>query len=258
MRTATWNVNSVKARLARVLAWLEEFEPDVLCLQELKSTEESFPYEAIEGAGYHAAVHGQRTYNGVALLSRTPMEDVVTGMDDEDEAARLISGRLEGVTFLSAYFPNGRSVGSDAFAYKIRWMERLRAYLDEHLDPGDPVLLAGDFNVAPREHDVADPEKWSGSVLCVEESRKALERVRDWGFTDVFEKHHPEGGVYSWWDYRRLAFPRNDGLRIDHIFATSVLTDTSTGAFIDRDERKGKKTDKPSDHVPVVVDFEWP
>lgn len=259
MRIATWNVNSVKAREERLEAWLSEHRPDALCLQELKTTDEAFPSETVSGAGFRAAVYGQRTYNGVALLSPHEVEGVTRGFDGgDDDEARLIRGTIQGVHVLSAYFPNGRTVGSEAFAYKLDWMARLRDHLDRHLDPAEPVVLAGDFNVAPDALDVAEPEEWSASVLCAPEAREALAHVKAWGFVDVFRKHHPDGGVYSWWDYRRLAFPRNDGLRIDHVFATPVLAEHSTGAFIDRNQRKGKRDDKPSDHAPVVVDFAWP
>ena len=258
MRIATWNVNSVKAREQRLGDWLSRHHPDVLCLQELKTVDEGFPSETVRSAGYEAAVYGQKTYNGVALVTPHPIDDVVRGFGNGDPQARLIRGRVHGVTVISAYFPNGRSVGSEAFEYKLEWMTRLRDHLDQHLDPGAPVVLAGDFNVAPDADDVADVDKWKSSVLCDAAARRALEAIREWGFVDVFRKHNPQGGVYSWWDYRQLAFPRNDGLRIDHVFATPILADRSTSAFIDRDQRKGKRTDKPSDHAPVVVDFEWP
>lgn len=258
MRIATWNVNSVKAREERLRTWLAEHRPDALCLQELKTKDEAFPLETTSGAGFEAAVYGQRTYNGVAVLSPHEIGEVVRGFEDDDAEARLIQGTVLGIRVLSAYFPNGRTVGSEAFAYKLDWMTRLRDHLDRHLDPGEPVVLAGDFNVAPDALDVAEPDKWAASVLCTPEVREALEHIRAWGFVDVFRKHHPDGGIYSWWDYRRLAFPRNDGLRIDHVFATPVLAERSTGAFIDRNQRKGKKDDKPSDHAPVVVDFDWP
>lgn len=240
------------------MAWLDNFKPDVLCLQELKTTDEAFPRASIEEAGFKAAVYGQKTYNGVALLSPTPMERVSRGLGDGEEQSRIIQGTWGSVTVLSAYFPNGKSVGSESFTYKLDWMRRLLSYLEEHLDAGDPIVLAGDFNVAIDDRDANNPDRWSGSVLCDPAARKALADIRDWGFQDVFRKHHPDGGVYTWWDYRRLAFPKNDGLRIDHIYATRVLAETSTGAFVDRDQRKGKKTDIPSDHAPVVADFDWP
>lgn len=258
MKLVTWNVNSIRSRLDRVARWLHREQPDVVCLQELKVTDDAFPTDAIRDAGYHAAAYGQKTYNGVAILSLLEPKDVVRGMGptDHDPEARLIGADVDGVRVFSAYFPNGRTVGSDTYAYKLDWIRRLRAYLERTASPSDAVVLAGDFNVAPRDEDVANPERWGGSVLCHDDARRALEELREWGFVDVFEKHHPDGGVFSWWDYQMLAFPKNDGLRIDHIFATEPLARRCTGAFIDRNERKGKKTDTPSDHAPVVAEFE--
>ncbi len=255
MRIATWNVNSVKAREARVLGWLREHRPDALCLQELKTTDDHYPTEAVRGEGYDSAVFGQKAFNGVALISPHPIGEVSRGLENDDPQARLIAGVVRGVTVYSAYFPNGRTVGSEAYDYKLSWMARLLELLESRHDPGDPVVLTGDFNVAPDDLDAADPVKWAPSALCHPSVREALERIRAWGFVDVVRKHNPEGHLYSWWDYRRLAFPRNDGLRIDHVFATSVVAESSTGAWVDRDQRKGRKTDIPSDHAPVVADF---
>ena len=260
MRIATWNVNSVKARRDRVVGWLARHRPDVLGLQELKVADEGFPSEAVRGAGdrpHHFAVHGQKAFNGVALISPHPIGQVRRGMENDDPQARLIGGVVRGVTVYSAYFPNGRTVGSDAYDYKLAWMARLLEVIDARHSPLDPVVLTGDFNVAPDELDADQPEKWAPSVLCHSAVRDALERIRDWGFVDIVRKHNPDGRLYSWWDYRRLAFPRNDGLRIDHVFATEVVAKVSTGAWVDRDQRKGKKTDVPSDHAPVVADFDW-
>ena len=256
MRIATWNVNSVKAREARVVGWLRQHRPDVLGLQELKTTDEAYPAETVRAEGFESAVYGQRAFNGVALLSPHPIAGVRRGLDDDDPQARLIAGVVRGVTVYSAYFPNGRTVGSEAYDYKLAWMGRLLDLLDARHDPGDPVVLTGDFNVAPDDLDAQDPERWAPSVLCHPGAREALERIRGWGFVDVVREHNPEGRLYSWWDYRRLAFPRNDGLRIDHIFATKPLADASTGAWVDRNQRKGRKTDIPSDHAPVVADFD--
>ncbi len=266
MRIASWNVNSVRARQERVTGWLRRHRPGVLCLQELKTTAAAFPLEPIREAGYHAAIHGQKAFNGVALLSPEPVTGVRPGMDNDDPQARLIGGvattgvktsgaMTGGVTVYSAYFPNGRKVGSEAYDYKLSWMARLLELLEERHDPGDPVVLAGDFNVAPGDRDANNPEKWARSVLCHSAVREALEQIREWGFVDVVRKHNPDGGLFSWWDYRQLAFPRNDGLRIDHIFATAPVAEASTGAWVDRDQRKGRKTDVPSDHAPVVADF---
>jgi len=254
VKIATWNVNSIRARLERALAWLEKQQPDVVCLQELKATDEAFPLEPLREAGYHCAVFGQKTYNGVAVLSRVEPESVERGLSDEadDPQARLIAATIKGTHILSAYVPNGDVVGSEKYAYKLAWMERLRDHLERRFSPSDPLVLCGDFNVARDDKDVARPEEWGNSVLCHADAREALERIREWGFTDVFRKHHPEGGIYSWWDYRAGAFHRNDGLRLDHIFATEPVANRCTAAEVDRDERKGTK---PSDHAPVIAAF---
>ena len=257
MRIATWNVNSVKARQARLVQWLRDHRPDALCLQELKTTDDAYPVEAVRDVGFASAVYGQRAYNGVALISPHSITDVRRGTGDDDPQARLIGGTVNGVTVYSAYFPNGRSVGSESYGYKLAWMGRVLELLETRHDPGDPVVLAGDFNVAPDDQDAANPEQWAASVLCHADGRQALERIREWGLVDVVRKHNPQGHLYSWWDYRRLAFPRNDGLRIDHVFATLPVAEASTGAWVDRNQRKGRKTDIPSDHAPVVADFDF-
>ncbi len=254
MKIVAWNVNSVRAREQRALAWLRKAEPDVVCLQELKVVDGDFPREVFLEAGYHAAVHGQKTYNGVAILSRHEPEDVRVGLRDEveDPQARLVSARVAGVRVLSAYFPNGGEVGSDKYAYKLEWMARLRAYLDRECDPSEPLALCGDFNVARDDLDIAKPGNWVDTVLTTTEVRDALARIAEWGLRDVVREKNPDGGIYSWWDYRNLGFPKNDGLRIDHILATAPLADACTTACVDRDERKGEK---PSDHAPVVAEF---
>jgi exodeoxyribonuclease III len=254
MKIATWNVNSIRAREDRVVAFLEREHPDVVCLQELKVEEKDFPFERLQEAGYHAAVLGQRTYNGVAILSRAELTAVTKGMGDDvdDPAARLIDGTVDGIRIASAYFPNGQTVGSDKYEYKLEWMSRLLHWLDRTATPDDQIILCGDFNVAPEDRDVARPEEWAGSVLCHQQARDALERLRQWGLVDVFRRHNEDGGLYSWWDYRMLAFPKGNGLRIDHIYASRPVAARSTGARIDRNERKGKK---PSDHVPVIAEF---
>ena len=255
MKLATWNVNSIRAREARVLRWLESARPDVVCLQELKVTNEAFPYDALKDAGYFAAVHGQKTYNGVAILSRLEPEEVERGFGDggDDAQARLVAARIGGIQVVSAYVPNGAEVGSEKWAYKLEWMRRLREWLDRRHTKTDPVALCGDFNVAPEARDVCDPTRWKGSVLTHPDVRRALEDVRAWGLVDAFRLHHDEPGFYSWWDYRMLAFPKNQGLRIDHIDLSEPLAGRCTGAAIDRNERKGKQ---PSDHVPVVVELD--
>ncbi len=255
MKIASWNVNSVRSRLERLLRWLEKTGPDVVCLQELKATEDNFPFDPLRRAGYHAAVYGQKTYNGVAILAREEPVQVERGLDDDvdDPQARLIAAEVAGIQVLNAYVPNGQSVGSEKYDYKLAWLRRLTEYFERRYQPSQLLVLCGDFNVAPDDRDVANPKKWGASVLCHPASREALEDVCRWGLRDVFLQHHPEGGVYSWWDYRMLAFPKNDGLRIDHVFATESLARRCRAAEIDRDERKGTK---PSDHAPVVAVFE--
>ena len=255
MIVATWNVNSIRARLERLLAWLERARPDVVCLQELKVANEAFPMEAIRAAGYHSAFHGQKTYNGVAILSRGEPSDVKIGLADdvEDAQARLISASIAGVRVLSVYVPNGGTVGSEAWTYKLKWLSRLREHLARHFNPADAVLLCGDLNVAVDDADAARPEEWGDTVLCHAEARSALAAVMEWGLADAFRNHNPQGGIYSWWDYRQLGFPRNNGLRLDHILATAPLAARSTAAWVDRDERKGVK---PSDHAPVLAEFD--
>ena len=216
--------------------------------------EEDFPFEPLREAGYYAAVHGQRTYNGVAMLSRTEPREIRKSFEDgiEDPQARFLSVSIEEVRVLSVYVPNGSVVGSDKWDYKLAWFRRLRAYLDQNHDPSEPLALCGDFNVAPEDRDVANPDKWRDSVLCHEEGREALRDLCRWGLVDAFRRHRPEDGLYSWWDYRQLGFPKNDGLRLDHVFVTDTLAGRSGAAEIDRQERKGKQ---PSDHAPVIVRF---
>jgi exodeoxyribonuclease III len=254
MRIVTWNVNSIRTRLPRLLAALERHRPDVVCLQELKVAEEDFPSLELRGAGYESAVVGQKTYNGVAILGRRKLERVERSLDDaSDEQARFLSARLEGIRVLSVYVPNGGEVGSDKWAYKLEWLSRLRMHLDRNEDPQTPLALCGDFNVAPDDKDVKNPERWKGTVLCHPEARAALARVTSWGLVDAVNRIHPDGGIYSWWDYRMLGFAKNDGLRIDGVYVTAPLATRLRDASVDREERKGKK---PSDHAPVVVDFD--
>ena len=260
MKIATWNVNSVRARLERLLAWLKKTQPDIVCLQELKVPDADFPYDAVRDAGYHAAVHGQKTYNGVAILSRVEPHRVKQGMDDgvNDPQARFLAAEIGGVQVISAYVPNGQVVGSEAYAYKLDWLRRLRAFLETHFTPTAPLVLCGDFNVARDERDVASPAAWEETVLFHPTSRAALEELLGWGLADVFRQQHAEGGLYSWWDYRMLAFPKNEGLRLDYLFATQPLASRCIAAEIDRAERKGEK---PSDHAPVIAVFDrfkWP
>ncbi len=254
MKIASWNVNSIKARKERLLAWLPRQAPDVVCLQETKVPDAAFPHDELEQAGYHAIAHGQKSYNGVAILSRSPAEEVCVGLDDgeDDSQARLIAARIQGVRVVSAYVPNGGAPGSDKLRYKLAWLARLRAYLERNCDRDAPLVLCGDLNVAPDERDVARPEEWNDTVLCLPEVRAAFGELLRWGLIDCFRQQHPEGGLYSWWDYRQLGFPKNNGLRIDHVLATRPLAERCVSAAIDREQRKGKL---PSDHAPVIAEF---
>lgn len=255
MRVATWNVNSIRARRQHVLDWLDAVEPEVLCLQELKMTEEEFPREQLSARGYEAAVLGQKTYNGVAILSRLPLHEVTAGLQDgdDDPQARLIAAEVDGTNILSAYFPNGGEVGSDKYEYKLLWMKRLRKYLRRRFDPSrDRVALCGDFNVAPFDDDIGRPAEWRSSVLACDEVREALEDLASFGLHDVVRPFHPQGGVFSWWDYRGRGFERGNGLRIDHVYVTESLARRTIGAIVDREPRRLKS---PSDHAPVMVEF---
>lgn len=255
LKLATWNINSIRAREERLLAWLDRWQPDVLCLQELKVVDEAFPAQPLEERGYHCTVFGQKTYNGVAILSKSEPTDILRGFEEgPDEAdSRLIAALIDGVQVLSAYFPNGGEVGSDKWEYKLRWFEQLRAYLERRFDPAvDQVALCGDFNVAPYPDDVSI-EEFEGTVLANPEIRAALARIRDFGLVDVVRPFFPMGHVYTWWDYRGGGFERNHGLRIDHVYCTPPLAERVIGAFVDKDERRGKGA---SDHVPVIVEIE--
>jgi exodeoxyribonuclease III len=255
MKIASWNVNSVRARQERLVNWLKAHQPDVLCLQELKCVDADFPTEAVREVGYHAVTHGQKTYNGVAILAKTEPSDVVRGLSDgvEDSHARLIAATVNGVRVVSAYVPNGQAVDSPAYVYKLEWYARLRRYLDSRHQPDEPLVLCGDWNVAPEPIDVYDPAAWEGQTLFTLKERDALQRMCAFGLADTFRKLYPAlEKKFSWWDYRGLSFPKNLGVRIDHIFATAPLVERLVKAEIDREERKGKQ---PSDHAPVWAEF---
>lgn len=254
MKIATWNVNSILARLPLVLKWLDEARPDVLCLQELKCVEEKFPAAAFAELGYESAAYGQPTYNGVAILSRQPIENVQRGLHDDEEGAqaRLIAATVNGIRIVNVYIPNGQDVGTDKYIFKLTWMLRLRKFFNANYSVSETVLVCGDFNVAPEERDVHDPVKWEGRILCSKRERAALDEIKGWGFTDAFRQHTEDGGHYSWWDYRAGAFPRNHGMRIDHIWISEPLSASCTGSWIDVEPRRWER---PSDHTPVVAEF---
>lgn len=254
MRIATWNVNSIRARLPRLLAWLAEAHPDVLCLQETKVRDDVFPRAEIEEAGYHAAYFGERTYNGVAILSRETADEIICGLPDDavDCERRVIACRFGGQWAISIYAPNGTAVGSPRFEYKLQWFRRLRGFLEARWQPGDNIALCGDFNVAPEDRDVHDPDAWRGQIMFHPDEQAALRNVMEWGLRDAFRLHVQEGGYFTWWDYRAGAFHRGWGLRIDLMLVTEPLVPRCQRVFIDRNARKGPK---PSDHAPVVIEL---
>ncbi len=254
MRLATWNVNSLNVRLPRVEEWIGRQEPDVLCLQETKQSDEKFPFSTFADLGYEAVHHGEGRWNGVAIVSRVGLDDVTMGFGaSEDElGARLISATCGGVRIMSAYVPNGRSLDSEHYQAKLRWLERLRTVLAAEPD-GAQVAVLGDFNVAPNDADVWDVSELEGMTHVSDPERHALSELEAIGYEDVFRRFHPEGGIFSWWDYRDGAFHKGHGMRIDLVFTSPDLSARAVGAFVDREARKGVK---PSDHAPVVLDVE--
>lgn len=255
MRLATWNVNSLAARLPRVEAWVAEFQPDVLCLQETKCADDAFPALDFAAWGYEAVHHGEGRWNGVAIASRLGVDDVRTGLDDADldAEARLLSVRCGEVSVMTAYVPNGRALDAPQYAQKLAWLARLQEVLAERFDPvSDPVVLCGDLNIAPEDRDVYDPPAFEGSTHTSAPEREAFAALVDWGLVDVFRRRYDADGLYSWWDYRAGNFHKGKGMRIDHVLATEPLARRARAVLIDRNARKGEK---PSDHAPVVVDF---
>jgi len=255
MKIATWNVNSILARLPVVCRWLDAVRPDVLCMQETKCTDDKFPNDVFRERGYHCLTFGQQSYNGVAIAALSECSILRRGYDDDDllTHARLLTSTIAGVQIVNVYVPNGQMVGSEKYDFKLSWMRRLRALFDTEYKQEDSVLLCGDFNVAPDERDVHDPRLWQGRILFSEPERAALQHLKDWGFTDAFRLHTEAGGHYSWWDYRAGAFRRNQGLRIDHIWISKPLVAKNVRTWIDMEPRTWEK---PSDHAPVIAEFE--
>jgi exodeoxyribonuclease-3 len=255
LKIATWNVNSVRVRLQTVLSWMEHAQPDVLCLQETKVTDELFPAAPFEALGYSVTVSGQKTYNGVAILSKYNLTSVITTFPDWDAQwqKRLVAATIGQLRLINVYVPHGAGPGSEKFAYKLEFIGRVRHYLEQLHDPEEPLILAGDFNVAPEPRDVYDAEAMEGEICFHPEERAALEELRNWGFRDVFRQHHNESGLYSWWDYRAGAFRRNMGLRIDHIWASFSLAALCLTSGMDKAQRS---LPKPSDHIPVWATFD--
>ena len=253
MRIATWNVNSLAVRLPHLLDWLKTQSPDVICLQETKLVDEKFPHEALAEAGYQLHWFGQRTYNGVALLSKTPAIDVVKNIPGHvDEQARVITGTVGDIRIIGAYIPNGQAVGSEKFAYKMGWLHALRNWIATELQRYPKLVLVGDFNIAPEDRDVYDPVAWSGQVLCSPEERAHFKGLVELGLHDSFRLFEQPPKSWSWWDYRMLAFRKNQGLRIDHVMVSDALKPLVTACTIDKAPRK---LERPSDHAPVFVDL---
>ena len=259
MRIATWNVNSINARLETVLGWFESASPDVACLQEIKCVDEKFPAEAFERLGYNVAVHGQKTYNGVAMLSKTPLEDVRRGLpgnDGSDEHARYIEAVVSGPTpvrVCGIYLPNGNPIGTEKFTYKLSWMARLQAHARDLLKLEEPLVICGDYNVIPEPEDADKPEGWLGDALFQPESRGAFRALKNLGLTDAYMQMDGTPGGYTFWDYQAGAWQRNHGIRIDHHLLSSQAADRLKACDIHRDVRGGEK---PSDHVPVVIELD--
>ena len=256
LKVATYNANSIRTRVEQVLEWLDRVGVDVLCIQETKVQDKDFPLEPFREAGYHVAFRGQKAHGGVAIVSRQAPQDVSFGLDDggEPDEPRLARAVVAGVPVVNTYVPQGRSVDSDQFPYKLEWLARMRAFFERHYAPDAPLLWVGDFNVATQPIDVHDPKRLKNHVDFHPDARAALERVREWGFVDVFRQHHPdEPGQYTFWDYRvRGALDRGLGWRIDHIWATEPLARRSTAAWIDVEARRAER---PSDHTFLVAEF---
>ncbi|WP_367714473.1 exodeoxyribonuclease III [Nitratireductor sp. GISD-1A_MAKvit] len=258
MKIATWNINGVKARIDNLLHWLEESSPDIACLQEIKSVDELFPREPIEALGYHVETHGQKGFNGVAILSKLRFDEVNRRLpgDDNDEQARFIEGVFStdrgALRVVSLYLPNGNPVDSEKFPYKLGWMERLERWSAERLTLEEPLVLAGDYNVIPEPKDAKNPQAWEGDALFLPESRQAFRRLEALGFTDALRAVNDEDGVYTFWDYQAGAWQKNNGIRIDHLMLSPEAADHLDTVTV---EKHTRGWEKPSDHVPVVLDL---
>lgn len=254
MKIATWNVNSINIRLEQVLKWLETTGTDVLCLQETKCVDEKFPFEEINNIGYNVAFVGQKSYNGVAILSKHEIKDVQKNFHDDalDAPKRLIAATIKDIRIVNTYIPNGTELWTDKFTFKLDWLQRLRRMFDETCDKDKNVLLCGDFNVAPDERDVWNVGFWEGKLHFTKPERAAIHHVKQWGFVDVFRQMNGDAKEFSWWNYREGAFFKNQGLRIDHIWTSPKLAEKCVACWIDR---KPRGAERPSDHTPVVAEF---
>ncbi|MGB5606110.1 MAG: exodeoxyribonuclease III [Gammaproteobacteria bacterium] len=253
MKIASWNVNSLKVRLPHVLDWLDAAAPDVLCLQETKLTDENFPAAEINAAGYQVVYSGQKTYNGVAIISKQAAHDVIMDLPGLDDPQRRILGAtISGVRVLDLYVVNGQEVGSDKYAHKLEWLGKVTSHIETELREHERLVVLGDFNIAPDDRDVYDPDAWRERILCSTPERTALQKLLDAGLIDTFRLFDQDEGSFSWWDYRQAAFRRNMGLRIDLILASKSLADACSSSIIDREPRR---LERPSDHAPVMAEF---
>lgn len=253
MKIATWNVNSLRVRLPHVLKWLDTVRPDVLALQETKLTDDAFPFEPIKAKGYHVVSSGQKTYNGVAIISREQVDDVIVDLpNSQDPQRRVLSVLYRNIRILNLYVPNGESTTSLKYQYKLDWLQKLDLYLKTELLKNPQMIILGDFNIAPAEIDVHNPKRWEGSVLFSQRERAAFQSMLDVGFGDCYRLHYPAQKDYTWWDYRLKAFERNWGLRIDHILASNPLLPQCQHCMIDPLPRGWER---PSDHTPVIAEF---
>ncbi|MGH1493270.1 MAG: exodeoxyribonuclease III [Acidimicrobiales bacterium] len=252
---ATWNVNSLKARIPRVEQWLAEVRPDVLCLQETKLADKAFPFDLFTDQGYEVVHHGQGQWNGVAIASRVGIDDPINGFAEgiePDEDARLVSARCGSIRVHSVYVPNGREVDHEHYHYKLGWLARLRLHLEQTTDPTEEVVVAGDWNIAPTDIDVWDRAAFEGHTHVTEREREALQNVCDWGLVDTFRSRYPQEGLYSYYDYQAGRFHKRQGIRIDYVLSSASLAERSSLDLVDRNARKGTK---PSDHAPVLAGF---
>jgi len=254
VKIATWNVNSLNVRLPHVLEWLGAQQPDVLVLQEIKQPTEKFPGEELAEAGYRSVASGQKTYNGVAVITKQEPVDPVTDFPGfEDPQRRILATTIDGVRVVNLYIPNGSEVGSEKYEYKLSWLAALRDFLENELDRHEKLVVLGDFNIAPADEDVYDAQKWGDAILCSPKERSALKRLLNLGLNDVFRQFEQPEKTYSWWDYRAAGFRRNAGLRIDLILATETLSKNCTASYVDKEPRAWER---PSDHAPVVAEFD--
>lgn len=252
MKIATWNVNSVRARMSRLIPWLQEHQPDVLCLQETKVEDLHFPHEHLEDEGYNIEIFGEKTYNGVATLARWEMEAVVKGFpgDAGDAEKRLLACQVKDMIIFNLYVPNGSELGSQKFADKLTWLQRLRSHLDEHCDPNDKIIVTGDFNITFDDRDVWDPEGSRGSLHCSDVEREALAHVMEFGLTDALRRFREEAGIFTWWPHLGAGFQKGQGMRIDHMLMTPAALEACTSVDVDEQARAGRS---PSDHAPVIA-----